>query len=36
MYLIEWRVVDGGFGFAEEFKGAEGELASLSRQRRIA
>ncbi len=32
MYLIQWHIVDGGFGFAEELEGAECEVASLRRQ----
>jgi hypothetical protein len=35
MYLIEWHVVDGGFGCPEEFEGAEGERTRIGRQRRL-
>jgi hypothetical protein len=35
MYLIQWHIVDGGFGFAEKFEGAERECAGLVRQRRV-
>jgi hypothetical protein len=36
MYLVEWHIVDGGLGFAQEFEGAECEGTSLGWQRRIA
>jgi hypothetical protein len=29
MYLVERQIVDGGFGFAEELEGAEGECAGI-------
>ena len=34
MYLIEWHIVDGGLGFAEQLEGAECERASIGGQRR--
>jgi hypothetical protein len=35
MYLLEWHIVDGGFGLAEELEGAERESAGIGRNRRI-
>ena len=35
MHLIEWHIVDGGFGLAEELEGAKGERASVGGERRM-
>jgi hypothetical protein len=29
MYLVEWQIVDGGFGLAEELEGAKGERTGI-------
>jgi hypothetical protein len=36
MYLVEWRIVDGGLSLAEELKGAKGERARIDCERRFA
>src|ERR1700733_9940662 len=35
MYLIEWRIVDGGLSLAEELEGSKGERAGIGCERRF-
>jgi hypothetical protein len=35
MYLVEWHIMDGGFGLTEELEGAKGKRAGLGCERRF-